>query len=119
MSPSGAKPANRGEIWFAQLDPTIGHEQAGRRPVLIVSSDGLNHGRAGLVVICPLTRTPPRVPAHLGVPAEETGLAANSTILCDQIRTLSVTRLADTAAGRVSPATMATLEGCLRLLLAL
>ena len=45
----------RGEVWLADLDPTRDREQAGRRPVLIVSEDLFNHGPADLVIICPLT----------------------------------------------------------------
>src|SRR6185295_5268066 len=47
----------RGEVWLADLDPTRGHEQAGRRPVLIVSDDVFNAGAAELVVVLPMTST--------------------------------------------------------------
>ncbi|NLJ36638.1 MAG: type II toxin-antitoxin system PemK/MazF family toxin, partial [candidate division WS1 bacterium] len=43
---STPKPS-RGDIWMLDLDPTRGHEQAGKRPGLIVSADPLNHGPAG------------------------------------------------------------------------
>ena len=46
---------SRGEIWLAELGTGRGHEQAGRRPVLVVSDDGLNQGPAGLVMVIPLT----------------------------------------------------------------
>ena len=42
---------NRGEIWLADLNPTRGHEQAGARPVLIISTNAFNHGPAGLVFV--------------------------------------------------------------------
>jgi mRNA interferase MazF len=48
---------NRGEIWLADLNPTRGHEQAGARPVLIISTDPFNYGPAGLVFVLPLTKT--------------------------------------------------------------
>ena len=44
---------NRGEIWLADLNPTRGHEQAGVRPVLIISTNTFNHGRADLVFVLP------------------------------------------------------------------
>ena len=56
---------NRGEIWLADLNPTRGHEQAGARPVLIISTDPFNHGPAGLVFVLPLTRTDRRIPIHV------------------------------------------------------
>jgi mRNA-degrading endonuclease toxin of MazEF toxin-antitoxin module len=41
----------RGEVWLADLDPAYGHEQAGRRPVLVISVDSFNAGASGLAVI--------------------------------------------------------------------
>ncbi len=49
--------ALRGEIWEVDLDPRRGHEQAGVRPCLIVSTDGLNRSKFGTVIVCPLTTT--------------------------------------------------------------
>jgi len=43
-------------MWLADLDPTRGHEQAGRRPVLVVSDDIFNRGPADLVIILPSRR---------------------------------------------------------------
>ena len=54
----------RGEVWLADLGPTRGHEQSGRRPILIFSVDVFNAGPAGLVVVLPLTSTIRNVPAH-------------------------------------------------------
>jgi len=45
---------NQGEIWFIDLDPVVGHEQARRRPCLVVSDDQFNHSRAQLVMVIPL-----------------------------------------------------------------
>lgn len=45
----------RGEVWVADLGTGVGHEQWGRRPVLVVSDDLLNVGRSGLLITCPLT----------------------------------------------------------------
>lgn len=64
MTPYRARPAGtssptalRGEIWEVDLDPRRGREQAGVRPCLIVSSDGLNRSRFGTVIVCPITTT--------------------------------------------------------------
>ena len=50
--------ALRGEIWMIDFDPTRGHEQAGRRPALVVSDDVFNAGPAGLVMVLPVTTKP-------------------------------------------------------------
>src|SRR5438128_11466126 len=47
----------RGEVWLIDLNPVRGHEQAGRRPALVVSDDLFNQGPAGLVIVLPITST--------------------------------------------------------------
>jgi len=56
-----------------QLDPTRGHEQAGTRPGLIVSTDYFNSGSAGLVLLVPLTTTRTGIPLHVEVIPPEGG----------------------------------------------
>src|SRR4051812_36579072 len=99
----------RGEIWLADLGATRGHEQSGRRPVLIFSIDGFNAGPAGLVIVLPFTSTIRSVPAHIRVSPPEGGLQRASTILCDAIR--SVTRNSLINRGeRCPPRTLAKVE---------
>jgi len=62
---------SRGEVWDLILDPTIGHEQAGSRPALIVSVDIFNEGPADLVVVIPVTRTERKVRWHVPVKPPE------------------------------------------------
>ena len=64
----------RGEIWMIDLDPTRGHEQAGKRPALIVSDDVFNSGPAGLVIVLPLTTKSKGVRSHVAVQPPEGGL---------------------------------------------
>ena len=104
----------RGEVWVADLDPVRGHEQAGRRPVLIVSVDSFNAGPAQLVYVVPLTRTDRGVPLHVAIAPPEGGLRAPSVILCDAVRSISVTRLTQGPWGIVDEATIATVEDRLR-----
>ena len=59
--------ALRGEIWEINLDPVIGHEQAGARPALIVSVDLFNEGPAELIVVAPISRTARKVRWHVPV----------------------------------------------------
>ena len=108
---------SRGEIWLATLNPTRGHEQAGERPVLIVSTDTFNHGPAGLIFALPLTRTNRRIPLHVAVDPPEGGLTARSYILCDAIRSISKERLGAQAWGIVTPRTMRKVEETMRLLM--
>ena len=112
----------RGEIWLADLSTGRGHEQAGQRPVLIVSDNALNNGLSGLVIVLPLTSKTNKsrnIPAHLPITPPEGGVKAPSMILCDQLRTISRDRLGKNAWGSVAPATMARVEDILRNLLAL
>ncbi|WP_129672146.1 type II toxin-antitoxin system PemK/MazF family toxin [Candidatus Chloroploca sp. Khr17] len=108
---------SRGEIWLADLHPIRGHEQAGTRPVLIVSTDIFNHGPAGLVFVLPLTRTDRRIPAHIPLEPPEGGVRSRSLILCDALRSVSKDRLKGNPWGSVSQATLQRVEETLRMLL--
>ena len=112
----------RGEIWPADLGTGRGHEQAGQRPVLIVSDDSFNAGLSGLVMVVPLTSKVAKskhIPAHIRVDPPEAGLKTPSVILCDQLRTISKDRLGKAPWGTVSSATLAEVETALRVLLGL
>ena len=106
-----------GEIWTANLNPTRGHEQAGARPVLIVSTNGFNKGAADLVFILPLTRTDRGIPLHVPVEPPEGGLVAKSFLMCDMLRSISKQRLGAQALGCVSQATLSTVNEILRILM--
>jgi len=108
----------RGEIWMADFDPTRGHEQAGRRPALIVSVDRFNRGPAGLAVVLPLTTRAKGTPFNVPVDPPEGGLAQPSFIKCDDVRSISKSRLSRRL-GAVAPTTLAEVEDRLRILLGL
>lgn len=110
------KEPHRGEVWWADLDPAPGHEQGGRRPALILSASTFNAGPAGIVVICPLTRTDRRVRFHVAVEPPEGGVRSRSYAQCDQPRAISVERVGDRL-GSVTPRTLALVETRLRILL--
>lgn len=85
----------RGDVYYAELDPTQGSEQGGTRPVVIVSRDALN-ASAPIVVIVPLTGKENKrktYPTHLEVRAGEGGVDKDSVALCEQIRSISKSRL--------------------------
>ena len=111
-------PPKRGEVWLVNLDPTRGHEQAGRRPALVISEDAFNAGAAELVIVLPITSTVRPIPAHVRVDPPEGGVTRKSAILCDAIRSISKARLVRLW-GKVSPATMAAVEDRVRMLLRL
>jgi mRNA interferase MazF len=109
----------RGEVWLADLDPTRGREQTGVRPVLIVSTDLFNQGRARLVVAVPFTTRRRDLPIHVEVRPPDGGLRDVSFAMCEQVRSLAVDRLGPQPVGRVPAAVMDSVENRLRLLLGL
>jgi mRNA interferase MazF len=108
----------RGDIWFANLDPARGNEQAGKRPVLIISVDAFNQGGSRMVVVAPFTKHDKKQPLHVPVKAEETGLTIDSFIKTEDIRGISKERLIDKI-GMVNEKTIGEVEIRLRRLLGL
>lgn len=82
----------RGEVRWADLYPTRGHEQAGRRPVLVLSHDVFNE-RSGTVIAVALTSQEPRAGFPLTLESRAPGLPKRSWIRISQIRTLSAERI--------------------------
>ncbi len=82
----------RGDIRWADLNPTRGHEQAGQRPVLILSHDVFNE-RSGTVIAVALTSQQPRAGFPLTLELSARGLPKRSWIKISQIRTLAVERV--------------------------
>ena len=91
----------RGDVLWAELDPTQGREQAGRRPVLVVSHDVFNE-RSGTVIAMAITSQPQEAGFPLTVELMSGRLPKRSWVKVGQIRTLSVQRLGKRI-GRVSP----------------
>ena len=82
----------RGDIFWANLNPTIGHEQAGLRPVLILSHDVFNK-KSGTVIAIAITSQPPKAGFPLTLELNSTKLPKKSWVKISQIRTLSIKRL--------------------------
>jgi mRNA interferase MazF len=108
----------RGEVWRADLSPLRGHEQAGRRPVLVVSDDGFNRSGLDMAIVVPLTRAQRGWPTRVLIHPPEGGLAAPSEIMGDQVRTIAAERL-ERLLGRVRDETLEHVATILRLILAL
>lgn len=111
-------PILRGAVWMADLNPTRGREQAGKRPVLVISDDRLNQSRADLVIILPVTSTDRGIPSHVRVDPPEAGLKNISFILCEAVRSVSKDRLVHYL-GAVAAHTLLGVEDRLRLLMRL
>ena len=82
----------RGEIRWADLNPVRGHEQAGRRPVLVLSHDVFNE-RSGTVIAVAMTSQEPKAGFPLTLASRAHGLTKRSWVKISQIRTLSVDRI--------------------------
>jgi len=100
----------RGEIRWADLDPTRGREQAGLRPVLVLSQDVFND-RSGTVIAMALTSQPQRAGFPLTLEIMSLSLPKRSWLKISQVRTLSVQRIGKRL-GRISPEELAqAIEG--------
>ena len=91
----------RGDLRWADLNPVRGHEQAGRRPVVVISHDVFNE-RSGTVIAMALTSQPQRAGFPLTLELEGVKLPKRSWVKISQIRTLSRERLGRRI-GRLEP----------------
>jgi len=113
----------RGDITLVDLEPIRGSEASKVRPAVIVSNDGANSaaGRRGrgVVTVVPVTTNVDRVhPFHVLLPADVTGLRADSKAQAEQVRSVDVARLGERV-GRIPMPLMRQLDEALRLHLAL
>lgn len=111
----------RGEIYFVNLNPVEGHEQAGQRPVLVLSIDAIN--RLPLVVTVVVGTKGANVtrdyPTNIRLKPEESGLDLESVFLGFQIRSLDPKRFPANPSGKVSGATLRKVEDVVRYCLGL
>jgi mRNA interferase MazF len=84
VSPAAEAVADRGDLVWVSVNPQAGHEQAGRRPALVLSPASYN-GKVGLALLCPITSQVKRYPFEVRVPE---GLAVSGVILADQVKSL-------------------------------
>jgi len=103
----------RGDIFIADLDPVVGSEQGGVRPVLIVQNERGN--RFSPTVICAAMTSRMNkhdLPTHVWIAAKDSGLERDSIVLCEQIRTLEKRRLR-AHAGRIDGLAMRRVDRAL------
>lgn len=93
MSESATSIPRAGDVWIAYLDPAIGNEQRGNRPVVIVSANWFNDATGGnLALAVPITSARKKYATHVPIQSSEANLDRESWAMCEQIRTLSPTR---------------------------
>ncbi len=106
----------RGEIYCVDLNPTTGREQAGKRPVLVLSNNTIN--RLPLVVTVVVGTKGGRVsrdyPTNVRLSSAKTGLPMETVFLCFQIRALDPQRFPMKAAGSVAEEDMEKIENAVR-----
>ncbi|AEJ39125.1 endoribonuclease EndoA [Sulfobacillus acidophilus TPY] len=109
----------RGDIFFADLSPVVGSEQGGVRPVLILQND-IGNRYSPTTIVCAVTSQvlKARLPIHVEVKAEESGLNRDSVILLEQIRTIDKRRLKERIA-HLKPETMARVNAAIAISLGL
>ncbi len=116
----------RGQIYLVDLNPIKGREQAGSRPVLVVSDDAVNRQPLVVTVVVGTdsAHVPRDYPVNVRVSARETGLPRDTVFLCFQLRSLDHSRFLNRAgaafpAGAVSEQKMREVDVALKLVLGL
>ncbi len=104
---------HRGDIYYADLSPVVGSEQGGVRPVLIVQNDVGNRYSPTVIAAAITSRTDKtKLPTHIQLDAVGGGLARDSIVLLEQIRTLDKKRLREHM-GRLDEASMTRVDRAL------
>ena len=84
----------RGEVFYADLSPVIGSEQGGTRPVVIVQNDvGNRHSPTVIAAAITSRQDKTAMPTHINIKGDSCGLAKDSVVLLEQIRTIDKVRL--------------------------
>ena len=103
----------RGDIYYADLSPVVGSEQGGVRPVLIVQNDtGNRHSPTVIAAAITSQLGKAKLPTHIALAAQGSGLPRDSVILLEQIRTLDKKRLRERM-GRVDGAVMEKVDAAI------
>jgi mRNA interferase MazF len=106
----------RGDVWQANLSPVVGYEQAGARPVIIVSSSRFNQSPSRPVVVVPATRINRHNQLHVQIEPPDGGLRYRSFALCDMVRSTASERL-QLFIGRIDRSTLREIDDRLRIVL--
>ncbi|MBR5540470.1 MAG: type II toxin-antitoxin system PemK/MazF family toxin [Clostridia bacterium] len=105
----------RGDIYYADLSPVVGSEQGGTRPVLIVQNDvGNRHSPNVIAAAITSQKDKARLPTHIQVNTEGSGLTRDSVVLLEQIRTIDKKRLREHM-GRLDDSAMVRIDHALQI----
>ncbi|MEG2387738.1 MAG: type II toxin-antitoxin system PemK/MazF family toxin [Clostridia bacterium] len=119
LAEGGTKIMERGELYTASLDPVVGSEQGGTRPVLIVQNDVGNRFSPTVIVLAVTSQLhKARLPTHVAVGGDDCGLTRESVVLAEQVRTIDKRRLKERI-GQLPPDVMARVSAALRVSLEL
>jgi mRNA interferase MazF len=99
----------RGDVVLADLSPVVGHEQGGRRPVVVISPAAYNSWPIDMAVVAPITSADRRLRHHVPI-GKEAGLSRSSFVMPEYVRAISQQRLAERPLGAASPETLDAIE---------
>ena len=104
----------RGEVYFANLDPVVGSEQGGERPVLVIQNNAGNKYSPTVIVLAITSQyhKKHKLPTHVSI--EGSGLHVNSIVLAEQVRTVDKARLT-CYVGRVSTVSMEAVDRAVKI----
>ena len=103
----------RGDLVWVDMNPRVGHEQAGRRPAVVISPELYNR-KAGLALVCPITSKKKGYPFETSIPA---GLPIQGVILSDQVKNVDWNARKMDLAGQLDSATLLEVISKLRTLI--
>lgn len=106
----------RGEIYFVDLNPVKGREQAGNRPVLVLSVDAINKLPLVITVIVGTKgeNLPRDFPTNVRISADDSGLPMETVFLCFQIRSIDPNRFPQKTSGKISENNLEKIENAVR-----
>lgn len=99
----------RGDVVVADLSPVVGHEQGGRRPVVVLSPATYNSWPIGMVIIAPITSTNRRLRHHVAI-GPEAGLRSPSFVMPEYVRAVSQQRISERPLGSAKQQTLEEVE---------
>lgn len=104
----------RGDIYIARLDPVIGSEQGGERPVLVIQNDKGNKYSPTVIVLAITSKYHKKTPLPTHIEIDSSDLSVDSVALAEQVRTLDKTRLISYV-GKINKESMAEVDKAIRI----
>lgn len=107
------RPILRGELYYADLSPTVGSEQGGIRPILILQND-VGNRHSPTIIVAAVTASPKKpLPTHVAIGSTK-GISKSSVVLLEQLRTIDRSRLGSYI-GRVSGESLSQIDEALKI----